>query len=193
MAKSFPRDRFDDVPRTSRVGAHRAPTPRGRGWVAFGWAALATLILIALGIFGLSLATDRLNLDDVFVVPSESSESPTATPTETTTPTAEPTIDAEALVQVLNGTTAAGLAGEAKDQLAAGGWTEANITASNASDTDIETSVVYYDDESLEGAARGVAESLGLSNVSFSTEYGAGEGGVSQIVVVLGADFAPAG
>ncbi|SEB98123.1 LytR cell envelope-related transcriptional attenuator [Paramicrobacterium humi] len=189
MAKSFPRDRFDDVPRTSRVGAHRAPAPRGRGWAAFGWAALATAILVALGILGLSLASDRLNLDQVFEMPAETSASPT--PTETTTPTAEPTIDPKALVQVLNGTTTPGLAGDGKDKLAAAGWTDSNITASNASDTSITTSTVYYDDPTLEGAARGVAESLGISTVTYSTEFSSGEGGISQIVVVLGSDFAP--
>ncbi|MBD3753969.1 MAG: LytR family transcriptional regulator, partial [Micrococcales bacterium] len=47
----FPRDRFDDLPEdVGRVGAHRAEQPHMRGGVVFFWAALATVILIAVGI-----------------------------------------------------------------------------------------------------------------------------------------------
>ncbi|GAB2520042.1 LytR C-terminal domain-containing protein [Paramicrobacterium agarici] len=188
MGSSHPRDRFDDVPRSSRVGAHRAPGRRG--WHGFLWAALATIVLIALGIFGLSLATDRLNLDQVLPGTGETSSAP-PTSTPTPTPTAEPTIDPEALIQVLNGTTTSGLAGEAKTRLGESGWTASNITASNASDNSLEKSVVYYDDDSLEAAARGVAQLLGVEAVEYSTEFSVGE--IPQIVVVLGADYAPEG
>ncbi|MCW4458518.1 LytR C-terminal domain-containing protein [Microbacterium sp. MPKO10] len=188
MGSSHPRDRFDDVPRSPRVGAHRAPG--GRRFVGFLWAALATVILIALGIFGLSLATDRLNLDQV--IPGASEPSQTPTPEKTTPePTAEPTIDPESLVQVLNGTTTAGLASDVKELLGEGGWTPSNVTASNASDDSLEKSVVYYDDEELEGAARGVAETLGIETVTYSSEFSVGD--VSQIVVVLGADYSADG
>ena len=50
-----PRDRFDDVPADlARVGAHRAPARRGRGFVTFAWAALATGALVGAGVLGLS-------------------------------------------------------------------------------------------------------------------------------------------
>lgn len=188
MGSSHPRDRFDEVPRSSRVGAHRAPGRRG--WVGFLWAVIATIVLIAVGIFGLSLATDRLNLDQV--IPGSSEPSSTPTPEKTTAqPTVEPTIDPKALVQVLNGTTVAGLAGDVKTALADGGWTASNVTASNASDDDLEKSVVYYDDDALEGAARGVAETLGIEAVEYSTEFSVGD--IPQIVVVLGADYSAEG
>ncbi len=185
MGKTFPRDRFDDVPRSSRVGAHRAP---GRsGWVAFLWAALATIVLIALGIFGLSIATDRLDLDAVL---PGGTEEVTPTPTKTTAePTVKPTIDPEALIQVLNGTTTSGLAGDVKELLGSSGWKASNITANNASETGLEKTVVYYDNEALEGSARGVAEALGVEAVTYSTEFSVGD--IPQIVVVIGADYTP--
>ena len=44
-----------------RVGAHRAENPRMRGWVVLLWAALATVVLIAIGIFGTLLASGRID------------------------------------------------------------------------------------------------------------------------------------
>ncbi len=188
MGSSHPRDRFDDVPHSSRVGAHRAPGRRG--WLGFLWAAIATIVLIAVGIFGLSIATDRLNLDQVIPGPSEPSETPT--PSQTTPePTVEPTIDPEALIQVLNGTTTPGLAGDVKAVLGDGGWTSSNVTASNASDDSLEKTVIYYDADALEGAARGVAKTLGVGAVEYSTEFSVGD--VPQIVVVLGSDYTAQG
>ncbi|QPZ37366.1 LytR C-terminal domain-containing protein [Paramicrobacterium chengjingii] len=188
MGSSHPQDRFDDVPHSSRVGAHRAPGRRS--WVGFLWAAIATIVLIALGIFGLSIATDRLNLDQVIPGSSEPSETPT--PTQTTQkPTVEPTIDPEALIQVLNGTTTVGLASDVKAALGEGGWTASNVTASNASDDSLEKTVIYYDDDSLEAAARGVAQTLGVEAVEYSTEFSVGD--VPQIVVVLGSDYVAEG
>ncbi|MFF1875752.1 hypothetical protein, partial [Kitasatospora herbaricolor] len=56
MAEKYPKDRFDTIPEDlHRVGAHRAPRARGRGWIGVGWAALATVVLVGLGVFGLSL------------------------------------------------------------------------------------------------------------------------------------------
>jgi len=47
---SHPRDRFDDVPDLSRVGAHRAENPHLRAGVVFLWALVATIALAAGGI-----------------------------------------------------------------------------------------------------------------------------------------------
>ena len=55
MAKQL-HDRFDNLPEgLLRIGAHRAAAKRGRGWIAFAWAALATGILVALGLYGLAI------------------------------------------------------------------------------------------------------------------------------------------
>ena len=59
MAQKFPRDRFDSIPHgIDRVGAHRAPARRGAKWIAFGWAALATVVLVAVGIGGVLVYSD---------------------------------------------------------------------------------------------------------------------------------------
>ena len=64
---NFPQDPFDEVPADlKRVGAHRAPRKRGRGAIAFAWAALATGVLVVGGLYGLS----RVNPDISFELPN---------------------------------------------------------------------------------------------------------------------------
>ena len=58
-----PKDRFDDLPADhGRIGAHRAENPRMRGGVVFAWSAVATLILVGLGVFGTLIATGRITM-----------------------------------------------------------------------------------------------------------------------------------
>ena len=101
MAQKFPRDRFDSIPHgIERVGAHRAPARRGAGWIAFGWAALATVVLVAVGIGGV-------------VVLQRSAELRRRRRTHADTPdarlvTAAPTVAPDIPVTVLNGTTTVG-------------------------------------------------------------------------------------
>jgi hypothetical protein len=187
MAYNFAKDRFDEIPADlKRVGAHRAPVPPGRGWFLFLWAALATVVLVAAGIVGLTLLGDRL----AFV------ESPTpvgTSPQVTETPTAVATIDPDSMVTVLNGTQTRGLATGAIEKLNEAGWTQ-SITPGNASVTDVETTTVYYEDASQEGAARGLAEALEVGSIQLSTQFQIpvedGEEPLLQLTVVLGADFA---
>src|SRR3954452_3278631 len=85
---NFPRDQFDEIPQDlTRVGAHRAPAKKGRGWIALLWAILATVILVAGGLFALS------RLDSRFAIELPIFEQETPTPTPTPTPTAEPVTD----------------------------------------------------------------------------------------------------
>lgn len=187
MAEHYAKDRFDEIPDDlKRVGAHRAPPKPGRGWVVFLWAALATVVLVVAGILGLFVLSDRVNFTDT--------STSTAAPEATETPVAVATIDPEAMVTVLNGTTTKGLATRAIAQLNEAGWTQ-NITPGNASATDVTTTAVYYEDPSQEGAARGLAEALGVSNIQLSTQFQIpveeGEEPVLQLTVVLGSDFVP--
>ncbi|MET0975277.1 MAG: LytR C-terminal domain-containing protein [Leifsonia sp.] len=179
MATSHPKDRFDDIPKDlERVGAHRAPRKRGRGWIAFGWAALATIVLVAGGAVAIMLLNNGIDNN-----PTASIAPSTAPPT----PTAEPTLDPAVSVTVLNGTTTAGLAGTVADSLRAAGW---NVGAtSNADQSDIADTTVYYADATLEGAARGVAAAVPGADVQLSPDFA--ESG-AQLVVVLGAESVPA-
>jgi hypothetical protein len=187
MAHNFAKDRFDEIPADlKRVGAHRAPVPPGRGWLLFLWAALATIILVAGGILGLTLLGDRVSFVD-------DSTPPATAPASTETSTAAATIDPDSMVTVLNGTETRGLATRAIEELNAEGWTQ-SITPGNASVTDVETTTVYYEDPSQEGAARGLAEGLGVGSIQLSTQFQIpveeGEDPVLQLTVVLGADYA---
>ncbi|GGR16500.1 MULTISPECIES: LytR C-terminal domain-containing protein [Agromyces] len=178
MAQNFPRDRFDSLPNgIDRVGAHRAPSRRGRAWIGFGIAALATVLLVAGGIIWLMVFNGRLN----FAEPS--------TPPQTEQPveTAPPTIAPEVPVLVLNGTDVSGLASTASDVLQGAGVPVAS--AANASDSSFQTTTVYYASPELEGAARGVLGALGVGDVGLDPSI-AETGGT--ITVVLGADYAAA-
>ena len=193
MSRSHPRDRFDvkGPSEPARVGAHRGPARRGRGWIAFAWATAATVVLVIVGIVSLQLITDRLDLDAVFPQ-QESSEAASEAPS---TPAPAPAVvDTAALVTVLNGTPTQGLAAQAVEQLAVAGWSQ-NIAVSNADQSTVETTIVYYQDPSQEGAARGLAEALGVGTITLSDDFAIdvaeGEEPILQLVVVLGADYVP--
>ncbi|MFD4420622.1 LytR C-terminal domain-containing protein [Agromyces sp. NPDC058484] len=179
MAQKFPRDRFDSIPHgIERVGAHRAPARRGARWVAFGWAALATLVLVAVGIGAVVVFNDRLNFGD-----PGAAQTPTPTPIATAPPTVAPDVP----VTVLNGTTTTGLAARAGEALVAAGIPVG--TTANASASDLTETVVYYATGDLEGAARGVAQALPEADVRLSEQF-AQIG--TPLVVVLGSDYAAA-
>lgn len=187
MAEKFPTDRFDEIPDgLERVGAHRAPRPRGRGWIAVGWAALATIVLVGAGIFGLSLINGAIS----FSGPTSSAGAPSTsaaapTPSSTPTPTIVPTVDPSLSVNVLNGTGTEGLAGTVGDKLKAAGWTIGALA--NADRTDVTQTVVYYADPSLQAAALGVAQSLPGAAVQQTQDF-ADTG--ADITVVAGSDAA---
>ncbi|WP_414172011.1 LytR C-terminal domain-containing protein [Clavibacter tessellarius] len=143
-------DRFDDVPGDlSRVGAHRAPRPRHHRFRAFAWAALATGLLVGLGVVGLFVIDDRVSFTDI--IPNDSASEGAAAPTEA--PTVAPTTVPGMVVTVLNGTRTSGLSAKAATSIQASGWKIGSRL--NASTNDIATTTVYYYDAADEGAARG--------------------------------------
>jgi hypothetical protein len=169
-----PRDRFDDVPADlARVGAHRAPRPAGRGFVAFAWAALATGVLVGAGVLGLGAIEGHI---------TDVGSAPTAPSGAAPSPTIDPNID----VVVLNATTTNGLAAGAAGMLGKDGW-KVGSTA-NASATNVTTTTVYYTTASQAGAAAGLAKSLGVTHTALSQQFAVP--GQSRLTVVLGADYA---
>lgn len=183
---SYPRDRFDEIPTDLlRVGSHRAPKKRGRGWIAFGWATLATVILTLGGLVGLAAINSSINFDLPFF-----RGEPIDTPSSTQTPTAEPTIAPDVPISVLNGTPTTGLANQVGDLLVEKGWGGAAIgvgSRANSSSTDIDKTIVYYSDPSYEGAARGLVLALGIGEIQLSTDFTG-----APLTVVIGADYTPA-
>jgi hypothetical protein len=183
---TYPRDRFDDLPAESgRVGAHRAENPRMRGWVVFLWAVLATIVLVAVGIFGTLIASGKVVLF------------PTPATTPTPVATVAGVVDTSYTVLVLNATPESGLATQVKDQIVAAGWSADTVFASEAGTTDFPETTVYYAFPEDEAAARGLAEQvLGGAQVAQSDVYqpqddpdtAEDESQAKQLVVVIGLD-----
>lgn len=186
----FPHDRFDDVTDGPRVGAHRGMHRRGRGWIAFAWAALATGVLVGIGVLVLGLLNDSYSFpgSDASSAPSASSSSSSSAPsqTESATPSeptaAAPSDQGSTTLVVLNGTTTAGLAAKGTATLTTAGWT---VTSSgNAGTTGTTSTIVYYQQESQKALAEGVAKSIGTTAVEQSAAFPN-----ADISVVLGADY----
>lgn len=184
-----PRDRFDDVPDDLvRVGAHRGPAKRGRGWIAFAWAALATGVLVVGGLYGLS----RLVPGVSFQVPALGSDpgsvsSPSATPRPD--PITDPTqVDSslELSISVLNGTATDKQQVVAATQIEQAGWPKPSSANSTARDETV--TVIYYQSSAFEPIALGLAQLLGTStdNVVLSDAFPG-----AKITVLLGADYTP--
>jgi hypothetical protein len=180
----FTEDSFDRLPnRRERVGAHRGPAQRGRGWIVLAWAALATALLVGAGVTYLAVINNNIQFIDAF-----GGNSASAAPSETATPTPEvtPITDGTLAVTVLNGTENAGLAGRVGQAAIQAGW---NVgTMANASSTDFGTTTVYYEDPANEGAALGLAQALG----GVATEQSASFPGAA-LTVVIGTDYAGPG
>lgn len=187
---SFPRDRFDDIPTDiDRVGAHRGPAPRGRGWIRFAWAALATGVLVVGGLYGLSRLYPSIPFDfpDLGGPIAQPGTAPTSAPE--VVPITDPALVDPALgltVSVLNASPTDGQAQVAATQVAAAGWPSpsfANSTVRDAAET-----FVYYRSADLEPAALGIAQLIGVDadHVVLSDAYlGA------TVTIVLGEDYEP--
>jgi len=179
-------DRFDHLPHNlHRVGAHRAPGRRGRGWVAFWWALGVTVVLIAAGTVAILSLSNRLDIAIPGVTPSSA---PAESAAPSAAPTPEATVAPDLNVTVLNGSSSNGVAASAAATLTAAGW---NVGAtSNASSQDQPTTIVYYADAGLEGAALGVAQSLPGAQILLANDF---VDSGAELTVVVGNDYvAPA-
>lgn len=195
MAK-LPTDRFDALPaQPSRTGAHRGPKVKGRGWITFAWAALATGVIVLAGVIYMGVINNSIQFSSIL-----SGQTQTATPTPTPTATVEPVTNPELSVTILNGTETPGLAGQVGDAMREAGWATIGSTA-NASASDFTTTTVYYSDPANEGAALGLANALLAKAVADAEAQGITldltEVRIEQseqfpgapLTVVLGADF----
>jgi hypothetical protein len=203
MAK-FPPDRFDGVADSlQRVGAHRSGVTRHTGWIAFAWAALATGVLVAVGIGVLNFSNSGNSFTDPKPVASASNtpkpsstpsktptpSAPATTPSTTPTPSVTPLLDPSQIdssvtkIAVLNSTTTKGLAANAATRLRTGGWT---VAAQGNAATPAAASVVYYSSSATnnESIALGIAQTLGIASVQPSTAFPN-----ATITVVLGSNY----
>ncbi|MBX3195428.1 MAG: LytR C-terminal domain-containing protein [Microbacteriaceae bacterium] len=183
----FPQDQFDKVPTDlKRVGAHRGPAKRGRGWIAFAWAALATGVLVVAGLYGLS----RVNPEISFELPNfggGESPAPSAAPTiSAAPPVTDPTTVPKELkltISVFNGSSTDGLQNIAGNAIKEAGWP--NPARANAGSREIATTTVYYRSADFEGIARGLVQLLGVGKVQLSDAFPG-----APVTVVVGEDYA---
>jgi hypothetical protein len=182
---SFPKDQFDDLPRDrARVGAHRGPRRRGRGWIAFAWAALATGVLVVGGLWGMERFFGIDNGITLFATPTP--VAPSATPTPTAEPITDPSIIDPALglrISVLNASGTPGAQNTVGDQLGGVGWPIGSRV--NAAEVE-ERTMVYYSDPTLEGYARGLVLALGIGDIQLvdpATFPG------QPLVIAVGSDY----
>lgn len=178
----FPSDRFDAVPaELGRVGAHRAPPPRHRGWIVFAWCALASGALVLVGLLALAAIDRGLDLGAPPVVAS-----PSAEPEPVVTPVTDPAtaqLPEGFTITVLNGAGVAGLGQSSAAVLTDAGWPVGTVT--NAAESDVEVTTVYYADAAHEGIALGMVELLGVGEIALSDAFPG-----AAITIVLGADAA---
>jgi hypothetical protein len=184
---NFPKDRFDEVPADlKRVGAHRAPRKKGRGAIAFAWAALATGLLVIAGLYGLS----RVNPDISFELPNfGGGEQPVSSPSpsaSTVAPVTDPTTVPKKLklsISVFNGSSVDGLQNIAGDAIKAAKWP--NPARANATNREVATTTVYYRSGDYEGIARGLVQLLGVGSVQLSDAFPG-----APVTIVVGEDYA---
>lgn len=185
---TYPKDQFDDLPDDIlRVGAHRGPKLKGRGWIGFAWSALATgvIVLVSVYLIGQSNGTNLFGGTDSTTA---STSTPTAIPTAkpVTDPTKASVKKRKITITVLNGTQTDGLQSDAAKVLKAAKWKVGSKATSSSNE--ITTTVVYYANSKNEDVARGVAIALGVGSIRFSDAFQEG----APLTVVLGSDFADA-
>lgn len=187
---SISHDRFDELPDDLvRVGAHRAPPRPGRGWVKFGWAALATGLLILGGLYGLSRVNPAISFEIPVLGEPGAEPGISATPEPEATPLTDPALVDPALnltISVFNASPTDDQEDAAATQIELAGW--GKPAAAVASARDQESTVIYYNGAQFESIALGLAQLLGTdpANIANSDAYlGA------PVTIVLGADYVP--
>jgi hypothetical protein len=180
---NFRTDQFDNLPENvDRVGAHRGPKVKGRGWITFAWAVLATAVLVVGGLYVLSVFNNSIKFG--LGTSAASTPTPTGTPTPVITPVEDPSTIASRniTITVLNGTATVGLQNKAGTKLTNKGWNV--IATSNSTATNIKTSTVYYSSAADKDVAEGIQILLGAQDIQFSNAFLG-----SPITVVVGSDF----
>ncbi|MGB3413752.1 MAG: LytR C-terminal domain-containing protein [Microbacteriaceae bacterium] len=172
-------DSFDESsPEVTRVGAHRGPARRGRGWLKFGIMLASFAVLVGAGQFAISQWGASLvpSFDDA------KPQYPEVAKPEYVIPVVDAVQDPKMPVTVLNGTPTSGFASVVGNFLVTKNYHV--IARANASSHDLSETVIYYNHLSAEAAARAIASSLGVERVELATSY---QG--SPITVVVGSDY----
>lgn len=175
------RDRFDNVSRSGRVGAHRIVAKPRRFWLYFFSALIGIALVTGAGIIAVQIT--GANVSGLWTTEEDR-------PAVPATPSVDPVIDPAAEVVVLNGTSMPGF-GAIVDSLISQNQWGTILFSTDAAANDVEISAVFYASPDDEAAALGLARELGgvsiYQNEEYSQEYGA------RLVVLLGSDYAGPG
>lgn len=174
--RALPQDRFDELPKGRRVGAHRIAGRVRRFWRYLVAGIVATAVIVTIGIIGVNS------------IGGTSDPMPNA-PQQTQDDRVTPELDPTATVAVLNGTPTPNLAAGVDQVITANGWGQITFSGDAAS-REVQISAVFYLAAEDETAAAGLAAELGGVSTYQSSDYA--DYGV-RLVVLLGADYAGPG
>lgn len=176
--QGLPEDRFDRAPKGGRVGSHRFEARPRRFWYYLLAGVIATAVLVTAGIIGIQNIGGTKPGGGAGVAGGGSAQP--QTPAE---------LDPTATVAVLNGTTTPNLAAGVDQVITEQGWGQIAFS-SNAAQSDVQISAVFYLDDADLSAAEGLAAKLGGVSAYKTDQYA--EYGV-RLIVLLGADYAGPG
>jgi hypothetical protein len=176
----LPRDRFDDLPRSGRVGVHRIVGAPRRFWIYLVSALLGIVLLTGIGMAVVHFGGASIGNS------SAAEKTPDEAPVEQNV---KAELNPDAAVVVLNGTPMVGFGAVVDGLITSNGWGTILFSGDAASDA-VEISAVFYSAEEDEAAALALANELGGVSIYQSSdydEYGA------QLVVLIGSDYAGPG
>lgn len=178
-AQSYPRDRFDDLPRTGRIGVHRVSAQPRFAWRYLLGGLVAAALLTTAGIVGVNFMNSAGKLPEF----GGQSETPASTKTA-------PQLDPEAKVVLLDGTSDTGDIALRLDPIITDEKWGVVAYAGPAATSTIEISAVFYEKPEDEAAALGLAKKLGGLSAYLTSDYSAYE---AKLVVLIGSDYAGPG
>lgn len=174
-----PKDRFDGLAKSGRVGAHRIVGRPRRFWIYTVVALLGVALLTGLGIAMIHVM--GANLDNL----TNEEPTPTKAPPEAATK-----LDPEAEVAVINGTSSPGFGAVVDGLITENGWGQI-LFSTEGETSDVQNSAIFYANREDEAAALGLAEELGgvavFQNDGYFQQFGA------KLTVLLGADYSGPG
>lgn len=178
---SYPRDRFDDVKRSGRTGAHRVTAQQRFTWQYLIAVLISVAVLTTAGIFFVNQLSSTGRLPELNDGGSGQEQSPDRV---------TPELDPEATVVILDGTSPdTELAQQLEPMFTDEQWGDV-LAVLPAETNDVEISAIFYADPADEAAALGLAQKLGGLSAYSSSDY---EGYDARLIVLLGSDYAGPG
>ena len=176
--QTLPEDRFDRLPKSRRVGAHRIAARPHRFWFYLVAVVIGVVVLSAAGIVAVQVLGGNVG-----TFTSDRGE-PNGAPEQV-----QGALDPEATVAILNGTATPNLQAGLEEVITENDWGQIAFSQYAAS-RDVQISAVFYGAPEDQAAAAGLAKELG--GVSYYESPNYAEYGV-RLVVLLGADYAGPG